>query len=120
MHYFVIYSCETHRARIIIVESKIITSNNRAVNTIIRNSTLNETDNTSKRGRQLKAMIPANRYYKAGVSEAERSVRFINVGNLEILGDGVLFFFPEERGDTLGCIHIETSRVMELAEGTIS
>lgn len=57
---------------------------------------LNRIDNTSKRGWQLKAMTPANRYSK--VTEAERSVRFINVGNLEILGDGVLFF-PEGRED---------------------
>lgn len=89
------------------------------MNTIIRNSTLNETDNTSKQGRQLKAMIPANRYSKVGVSEAERSVWFINVDNLKILGNEVFFFF-EERGDMLGCVHIETSRVMELAEGTTS
>jgi len=64
------------------------------VNTIIRNATLvvNETDNTGERGRQLKVMTPADRYSKVDVSEAERSVRFINAGNLEILDDRVLFF----------------------------
>lgn len=84
---------------------------------IIRNSMLNGTDNTSKRGRQLKAMTPVDHYSKVDVSEAECSVRFINAGNLEILGDGILFFLKKEEV----CNHIESSRRGTCCcEGTMS
>jgi len=54
------------------------------MNAIIRNLVLNEVGEREQ-GRQLKA-TPADRYSKVGLSEAGCPVRFINAGNLEILG----------------------------------
>jgi len=87
------------------------------INTIIRNLALNEAGEREQ-GRQLKATTPADRYSKVGVSEAGCPVRFINAGNLGILG--CLFFWRSKgrsgkRRGGRSVRNVERSRIVEPA-----
>jgi len=86
------------------------------MNTIIRNLALNEASEREQ-GRQLKATTPADRCSKVGVSEAGCPVRFINAGNLGILG---CLFFGGARGEAArggerSVRNVERSRIVEPA-----